>query len=208
MSNVIVRRARNTDDLLRIASCIYLTDPFIYPAAFGTDVHQAAYAISKLMGIEDGLLHPDNLALAFYEEEICGILLYNKEGAVWDRSKCTDLVREIVPSIENFAYVSEVYFSVESATPPKNHIEVIAYCVMPGFRNMGVGKRMLDWLMKEYPEYTLTLDVLANNPAAISLYQKCGFRITEELKGFSLEESTRPDCYRMARYGHLSERSI
>lgn len=207
MSNVIVRRARNTDDLLRIASCIYLTDPFIYPAAFGTDIDQATCAMLKLMGIENGLFHPDNLALALHGEDICGILLYNKDGAVWDRVQCADLVQGTVPSNENFDYVSEVYFSVESVTPPEDHIEVIACCVMPEFRNMGVGKRMLDWLVSEYFEYTLTLDVLANNSSAIGLYQKCGFKITEELKGFSLEESTRPDCYRMVRYGHLSERS-
>lgn len=199
MSNIIVRRARNTDDLLKIASCIYLTDPFIYPAAFGTDIHQATYAISKLMGVEDGLFHPDNLVLALHGEEICGIVLYNKDGAVWNRVQCTNLVQGIVPSIENFNYVSDAYFSVESVTPPENQIEVIACCVMPKFRNMGVGKRMLEWLITDYPEYKLTLDVLANNPSAISLYKKCGFQITEGLKGFSIEKSTRPDCYHMIR---------
>ena len=102
MANIIVRRARNTDDFIKIASCIYLTDPFIYPAAFGSDNRQAAYAISKLMSIENGLLHPDNITLALHREEICGILLYNKDGALWDRSRCINLVQRIVPSIENF----------------------------------------------------------------------------------------------------------
>lgn len=112
-----------------------------------------------------------------------------------------------MPSIENFNFVSNVYFSVESAAPPENHIEIVACCVMPRFRNMGIGKRMLDWLIKEYSRYTLALDVLANNPAAISLYKRCGFKITEEHKGFSLEETTRPDCYRMIRYSYLSGKS-
>ena len=88
MANIVVRRAKTTDNLLGIASCIYLTDPFIYPAAFGADIHQAAYAISKLMSIENGLLHPDNIAVALYEEEICGILLINKDGAKWDLNQC------------------------------------------------------------------------------------------------------------------------
>lgn len=197
MFDVIVRRAKNTDDFLRIASCIYLTDPFIYPAAFGKDIHQAACAISKLMGIKDGLFHPDNLVISFHEEDICGILLYNKDGAVWDQNQCADLVQGIVPNSENFAYVSEAYFSAEAATPPKAHIEVIACFVRPEFRRMGVGKRMLEWLVSEYSEYTLSLDVLANNHAAISLYEKCGFQITAEHKGFSIEESSRPDCYHM-----------
>ena len=199
MDNIIVRRARNTDDVLKIASCIYLTAPFIYPAAFGTDIYQAADAISKLMCIENGLLHFDNIALALCGKEICGILLYNKDGAVWDRRKCTNLVKGMVPCIENFEYVSDLYFSVESSTPPEKYIEVIACCVMPEFRNMGVAKCMLGWLIEEYSEYNLTLDVLANNPVAIRLYQKYGFRIMEEFKGFSLEESTRPVCYNMVR---------
>ena len=166
MDNIVVRCAKKTDNLLGIASCVYLTDPFIYPAAFGVDVNQAAYAISKLISIENGLLHPDNLAVALCEEEICGILLINKDGAKWDKNQCVDLIQGIVPSIENFNYVSDVYFSVESVAPPENHIEVIACCVMPEFRNMGVGKKMLNWLIQEYTKYTLTLDVLANNPAA------------------------------------------
>lgn len=200
MSNVIVRRAENTDDFIKIATCIYLTDPFIYPAAFGTDINLAAHAISKLMSIENGIFHLDNIIIAVYDEEICGILLHNKDGVGWNRSQCTDLVQKIVPSIENFDYVSDVYFSVESAAPPENHIEIIACCVLPGFRNMGIGKKMIDWLVQEYPTKIFTLDVLANNLCALQLYKKCGFEIVGEMKGFSLEEESQPDCYRMVRH--------
>ncbi len=199
MDNIIVRQPTSTDDFSKIASCIYLTDPFIYPAAFGTDIAKATCAISKLMNIKNGLFHLNNLVLAFHEEEICGVLLYNKNGSEWDVNKNIDLLQGIVPSIENFRLVSEVYFSIEATPPPIGHVEVIACCVMPEFRNIGVGKLMLEWLIREYSNHTLTLDVLANNSAAINLYKKCGFVIMNEFTGFSLEESERPDCYRMIR---------
>ena len=199
MSEIVVRSARETDDFLEIAACIYLTDPFIYPAAFGADVWSAAKAISKLMSIEKGLFHPDNLVLALQGETICGILLYNKDGAVWNRDRCADMVRDVVPDIQNFEYVSKAYFTTEAATPPENHIEVIACCVMPQFRKKGIGKLLLNWMNEKYPTKTRTLDVLSNNIAAIRLYQKSGFEIVEEYRGFSLDENTRPNCYRMIK---------
>ena len=91
MPDIFVRNAKSTDNFLKIASCIYLTDPFIYPAAFGSDANQAAHAISKLMFVEDGLFNPDNLAIALCGAEISGVLLYNKNGAIWDHSECTAL---------------------------------------------------------------------------------------------------------------------
>lgn len=199
MGDVIVRHARNNDDYKKIASCIYLTDPYIYSAAFGAEIQLAAYAISKLMAINGGLFSCDNLVLALCGDEICGVLLYNKDGVTWNLKECIDEIQGIVPNEKDFIYVADTYFSVEAAVPPANHMEIIACCVMPGFRNMGIGKMMLNWLIQEYPEHILTLDVLVDNGAAINLYKKCGFEIVEELKGFSLDEKSRPDCYHMVR---------
>ena len=55
MTEAVIRNARETDDFYQIAACLYLTDPFIYPAAFGDKPHEAAQAISALMGIPNGL---------------------------------------------------------------------------------------------------------------------------------------------------------
>lgn len=202
MNNIVVRNVRSTDDYLKIASCIYLTDPFIYPAAFGIDAGQAAVAISKLMSVENGLFNPHNLAIALCENEIAGVLLYNKNGAIWNSAECAALVKDNVPDIEKFEHVSSIYFAVESITPEEKCIEVVALCVMPKFRRMEVGRHMLDWLMREYPEDTFSLDVLASNTAAIRLYKKCGFEIVAEHKGFSIDEAMRPDCYRMKKYDY------
>lgn len=199
MNDIVVCQAQNTDNFYEIAQCIYLTDSYIYPAAFGKDLHLAACAIASLMSLKNGLFCPENLVLAFYKGKICGILLYNKEGAVWDLKKCIEVVQEFTPSIENFIHVSNTYFAVEASTPILNHIEVIACCVMPEYRNMGIGKRLLDWLFQKYSNYTFMLDVLADNPVAISLYKKCGFEIMGQFKGFSMDETNCPKCYRMFR---------
>ena len=199
MDEIMIRPANESDNYESIASCIYLTDPFIYPAAFGADVKQGAYAITKLMSIKGGLFHSKNLILALCGDKICGVLLYNRNGAQWNQEECTDLIRGVIPDVENFECVSELYFSQEASAPQKNHIEVMVCCVMPEFRNMGIGEKMLNWLINEFPDYTFDLDVLADNPAAIRLYRKCGFHIIGEMKGFSLAKESRPNCYRMSR---------
>ena len=199
MPKFIIRRAQATDDLLQIASCIYRTDPFIYPAAFGQDSEKAAHAISVLMRIENGLFHTDNIIIALNDDQVCGALLYNREGAQWDHCQCTELVKEIVPDIKQFEYVSHKYFHIESARPEKDHIEIVACCVMPEFRNLGIGRGMLNYLAKQFPAHIFTLDVIANNLSAVTLYHRCNFETLEGFRGFSIEEATRPDCYHMVR---------
>lgn len=199
MSKITIRHAKNTDNFLKIATCLYFTDPFIYPAAFGKNVQQAAYAISKLMNTDGNLLNYKNIVIALRDEEVCGILLYNKGGAVWDTSICADMIDGMVPNLKNFICVSDKYFSEESISLPENRIEIVACCVMPGFRNLGIGKQLISWITKEYPRYILELDVLVNNIVAVNLYKKAGFRIINTFKGFSIEELSRPECYRMIK---------
>ena len=105
MSNISVRKANEHDDFFKIASCIYLTDPFIYPAAFGNDIGKATQAIVRLMGIDNGLFSIDNIAVALYDNEICDILLYNKGSAEWDSNeaiKASALLSPPVPIVSTW----------------------------------------------------------------------------------------------------------
>lgn len=199
MNEIIVRHVLENDDYAQIASCIYLTDPYIYPAAFGYDKIQAIKAISKLMHIEEGLFSKNRILLALIGKEICGTLLFNSGGAKWDTGASIEYVKEYIPCLDNFRRVADTYFAHEAALQIQNGVEVIACCVKPEFRNMGVGRHMLEHLMHEYPKHTLELDVLADNSAAIRLYHKCGFEIVDKCKGFCLDEEKRPECYRMVK---------
>lgn len=199
MSDVLVRRAESGDDLPAIASCLYLTDPFIYPAAFGSDPQRAAQAITALMNLEGNLFHLANLAVALQGDAICGALLLNESGTRWDAGECAEAMSGIVPNIAAFARVSDAYFSAEAADPPLGTVELVACCVVPEFRNRGIGRMLLEWLIKENGDSVIALDVLADNAPAIALYKKCGFIPVRSFKGFALSEDARPDCYRMER---------
>ena len=199
MNNILVREATQTDDLKGIAVCIYLTDPFIYPAAFGSDLNQATQAIVELISAGNNLLSCGNLLVALDREKICGILLFNKNGSSWNIDQCTAAVCEYIPNIQNFIYVSNVYFAEEAKVPTDVDLEVIACCVHPEYRNRGIGKQLINHLIELFPNDSMALDVLANNQSAIRVYQKYGFNTMGVYKGFSMEEASRPDCYRMIR---------
>ena len=197
MSKIVVRPANKNDNFLQIALCIYLTDPFIYPAAFGCDQSKATQAIAALMRIEGNLFHYSNILVACADNQICGILLYNQFGAKWNEKECNNAVKDHISNMDDFAYVTKTYFAAESACPSANRIEIVACCVLPDFRKMGIADMLLTQLSSHYKGSVFTLDVLADNLAAITLYTKCGFTIVAKMKGFSIDKSELPDCYRM-----------
>lgn len=199
MSNIIVRQALSTDSFPQIAACLYRTDPYIYPSAFGSDLHDAALAISALMSIPDNLFYYKNILVAVSENQVCGVLLLNEFGAYWDPVQCNQAVKNYIPNMEHFQTTAQEYFSVESACPPPHCVEVIACCVDPKFRQKGVAHALLSHLIQTHKEHTITLSVLVSNDTAIALYSKCGFKIAEKQKGFCLNKSDSPDIYRMIR---------
>jgi len=199
VNTVKIRAANEKDNFIKIADCIYDTDPFIYPTAFGEDKKSAVQAIAKLIGIRESLLSYRNILIAVLDEKICGVLLYNEHGAEWNTEQYYSHIQEHVPNKEKFEYASAHYF-IEEARPPKhNHIKVVALCVAPSNRRMGIAKALLASLLKEKRNSIIELDVLADNESAIRLYARCGFSVTNEFKGFSFTEETRPNCYHMVR---------
>lgn len=65
--------------------------------------------------------------------------------------------------------------------------EIPSIAVLPDYRNLGIGQRLLEELLtigdeKQTQEYFL--EVRKSNLAAIALYQKVGFYVVGERKGF------------------------
>lgn len=194
-----VRYAYEADNFMNIARCIYMTDPFIYPSAFGPDIENASRTITKLMTIEGNLFDYRRLIVATIDDQIKGILMYSEPGITWNQQKCNEAVQDCIPSMRDFQYVSKNYFSEEVAISQANHVEIVACCVAPDARQQGLAKRMFQYIIAEKQGYTMSLDVLADNQAAIALYSKCGFAIANSYKGFSMPPDSPPDCYHMAR---------
>lgn len=199
MSMIDVRTANKSDCFLKIAECIYATDPFIYPTAFGYDKEKAVLAISELIKIPGSLFHYSNIVVAVNDNSVCGMLLYNEQGAEWDTERFYLLVNEFLEDKQKFEYASNTYFEEEAKRPEEDHIEIVAVCVAQEYRGRGIASKLLTAFIEMKANKTLELDVLSNNESAIRLYSRCGFQITAQYKGFSITEATRPDCYHMVR---------
>lgn len=63
-----------------------------------------------------------------------------------------------------------------------SEIRLVDISLLPPFRNLGVGTKIISDLLNEAEaqDLPLTLQVARNNPSAFRLYQKLGFQITGE----------------------------
>lgn len=190
-----------TEKQLRdIAGLIYDTDPYIYPAMFETR-EVALEVISKMIRAGDTMFRPENLFLATDGDEIVGLILWVKGPLMWDRD-IYDRCGGKSPYIDK---VCREYFAFY-AEAPEDLVSIINVCVKETARGKGIGGRMLDSFL-ESTKGPYELFVLADNPAAVKLYEKKGFRIVETRQGFSVEPRNLP-CYRMIRmeYDHTCVR--
>lgn len=199
MSRFFVRSATPADDLLAIAACLYLTDPFIYPTAFGENAETAARAIARLMAIPESVLSIQNIYVAVDGDRICGVLLFNQCGTAWDTAGYYEQIKNYIDSRENFEYAAEHYFTAVAKPPKQNHVEIVAVCTCPEYRQKGVAQLLLSRFAEEKAPLSLCLDVLANNAGAIRLYSRLGFSVVDQFHGFNAPGKPRPACYRMIR---------
>ena len=211
--------ARGDDDKEKIADCIYQTDRFIYPEAFGSDRKTAVKAISRVIGMDDSLFDFKNLFVARYNGEICGVALLYDGTTKWNTKKVSDRIASVLPDgwEEGFNYASKEYFEkIGNQKLNKNTIEIVAFCIDEGFRSKGFGKAFMKSLfeMKDsdgklmFDNKTFILDVLEENKNAIEMYAKCGYNPkepTELFEGFSPKGTRKkPQCFEM-RFDNTEE---
>ncbi len=199
-----ISEASGNDKKIEIAKCLYSTDRFIYPEAFGDNEAEASKAISRIIGMDGCLLDYKNLMVARYNGQVCGVCLLSDGKGKWEKEKISkrigpDLLPERIK--EGFNHASDEYFSLfHKEHPDENKIEIVAFCVEEGFRRKHVGSALLSAIVKKYGKKTITLTVLAENEAAISLYKHYGFAVTvEEKPGFAPVGLHEPVCKDMER---------
>ena len=84
---------------------------------------------------------------------------------------------------DKYVFVWEGYYK-----NARDHVEslyISNLCVDPSYRHMGIGAALLEKLLSEHSDETVTLDVLADNVSAIALYEKAGFEAKSRYNGFS-----------------------
>lgn len=82
----------------------------------------------------------------------------------------------------------------------------VVYCMdqfigEPDYWNKGIGTRfmkmILEYLVNEKSAKAVILDPHQNNPRAVRVYEKAGFKIIKELPKHELREGVMEDCYLM-----------
>lgn len=194
--SMIFRKVSVSDDLKKISKLLYYTDEYIYPYWF-ENVEKCIEELTPLLTKEKFFFNINNLYIAVQENNILGVVCivdkktdlafdYSELRNVNDRYKFTidNYIKGLIEEVHNaeFAYISNV-------------------CVDPNYRDLHVGTFLLENLIQEYKEKKydeIVLDVLADNPRAIHLYEKMGFQKDSDIfPGFNNPEEDKPDVFTM-----------
>lgn len=186
-------------NLKQIATLIYQTDNYIYPALFSSK-EQAQLALPILLkGKQDIMFSLDNIYASFdNRHNITGIILWHNGAFAWNPVPFLEAIKATkTPLSENFDLVKKEYFdsyAVETST-----INIINCCTMPECRNTGIGSKLFEEFINEHSSSKMELLVLEHNVHAISIYKKNAFKTIEKTQGFSIDKQPIP-CLRMIRH--------
>ena len=194
--NMVFRKANSNDNLEKISELLYYTDDYIYPYWFGS-LDNCLKEMPPLLVQEKFFFSVEHLYIATQESNILGVVCiadkktdldydYTELRKVNDRYEFTidNYIKGLIDEVSHadFAYISNV-------------------CVDPDYRDLHVGTFLLENLIQEYKTKMykeIVLDVLADNPRAIHLYQKMGFEKTGEVfPGFNDPNEEKPDVFSM-----------
>ena len=182
--SMIFRKASPKDDLVKIAQLIYYTDDIIYPYWFGS-IENCQKEMPPLLTQNKFFFNVNNLYIAIEGQEIVGLV------CIVDKN--TDLNYDYT-ELRNFSsrYEFTIDHYLKGLIDEVNNADfayIANVCVDPNYRDLHIGTFMLESLITEYKSSKydeLVLDVLADNPRAIHLYEKMGFSQKGEIyHGFS-----------------------
>ena len=194
--NITFRKATPGDNLERIAELLYYTDQYIYPYWFGS-VDKCREEMTPLLVQEKFFFNVNNLYIAIQDTTVLGLACVIDKGTdlSFDYSALRKINNRYEFTIDNYikGLIDEV------ATADFAYISNI--CVDPNYRDLHIGTFLLDNLIKEYKRKMykeIALDVLADNPRAIHLYEKMGFEKAGDIfPGFNSPEAPKPDVFTM-----------
>ena len=190
------RKARESDNLEKIAELLYYTDDYIYPYWFKS-LENCRKELTPLLTQDKFFYNINNIYVAVNDNVILGIICVTdkKTDLSYDYSELIKVNKRYEFTINNYLMglikeVSESEFAYISNV-----------CVDPNYRDLHVGTFLLDNLIKEYKKKKfneIALDVLADNPRAIHLYEKMGFEKSSDIfEGFNSPQGMKRDVFTM-----------
>lgn len=194
LGDIICRKAKKTDNLEKIASLIYQTDPYIYPYWFkGGEKEAVAFLKDKIL-IPGFVFSYENIYVAIDKEtgSIIGLIVS------FDKNSNLDFdYTEIENISENYKTAVDVYVKGCLHEVPKIDALYIMNCVVDkSARGRNVGLKLLSSFLKVMEKAgheEFLLDCLLHNLPAKNLYHTLGFLEVEETLGFQGAGESRPE---------------
>lgn len=194
--NMEFRKATLNDDLAKISELLYYTDDYIYPYWFET-VDNCREKLPALLIQDKFFFYVDHLYLALLGSDVIGLIniVDKKTDLSYDYNELKKVNERYEFTIDN--YIMGLIDEVKDA----EFAYISNICVDPNYRDLHVGTFLLDNLIKEYKTKRydeIVLDVLAENPRAIHLYEKMGFAKSSDIfPGFNDPEKEKPEVFSM-----------
>ena len=186
-----VRHLKSNDNLEKAADLIWQVDPYICPDFFGD--RERAGKFGKVLFKNDGGMFDEKYVLVAEDTQepgkLLGILVFlDNKVTSWD----CDVIKTATESLniempENFNRCNEQYMKmiVDEAQKLPDGIAEVEWCATDiNARGQGVAQAMFKTFLAlpEYHEQHLV--VLADNPPAIHVYEKMGFKIVSTQTGY------------------------
>ncbi len=191
LEDIVLRRARSTDNMEEIAMLIYQTDPYIYPYWFNDDIDEAIdYLVPRIQ--KPGYIYYYENCYVAYEAEQNRIV-----GLICAIDQTTDLEYdytddELINSRYNFTiknYFKEIIHEVQE----NKYMYILNVCIDGRYRSNKIGSRLLRYFIEQMHEAgfdDIELDCLMHNLRAKNLFHSLGFIEVAEGIGFDGTENS------------------
>lgn len=190
-----IARVEKTNDMTGIIRLIYETDDYIYPTMCGSNYSLFKTVMKKLL-FTDTIFSYKNIFAANETEKTIGLLLYFAKGC--KLPEAIDKYHKInKDQAADFDYVIHEYFAQVLSKIDGDCLYINNLCVDKENRRRGIAAKLINHLMQTYPNKKIVLDCLEENTAAVELYIKSGYKITEHFLGFTGKQKEQIKCIKL-----------
>ena len=194
----LVRKPTKKDNLEKIAELLFNTDPYIYPYWFGT-VDNCKRELAPLLLEDKFFFNINNLYITIDKgtNEIIGVMCILDKSVDLDYDYSTLKAKNERYCFTIVNYIEGLIKEVKEA----DFAYISNVCIDERYRGQHIGNFMMSYVIDVYKNKLfkeIVLDVLAQNPGAIKLYQNLGFeQFTEVFKGFNDPSKGKPLVFSM-----------
>lgn len=189
------RALTEQDNLEEVSEILYHTDPYIYPAAFGS-AENMRKILPELMVEKGNIFSRENILITEKDGQILGALVYLTEKPIKkiDSVQLKNKHPELPDSITD---VCDKYFAKLGDMVSENQAYIACVCVSQNYRRNKIGEMLIKNALYICGKKEVLLDVIADNEIAIDLYKKYGFQTCGEQEEGYAYGGEGPMCWAM-----------